>query len=67
MNTSRFDETLEALKQIFSEPCPKCGKQWTFVMKGENKWSERRTCGCKEYFDLIEERRKIFLPLQSDL
>lgn len=51
-----FEEQYQRLTKVYSVKCPKCGSQWTFKMKALNEWDEKRTCGCKEYRDLIDKR-----------
>lgn len=51
-----FEEQYQRLTKVYSVKCPKCGSQWTFKMKSLNEWDEKRTCGCKEYRDLIDKR-----------
>lgn len=51
-----FEDQYRRLSEVYSVKCPKCGAQWGFEMTSQNGWKEIRTCGCKEYFDLIEHR-----------
>ena len=68
MNTKSNQPTVQELREVlteaFSVKCPVCGSQWSFEIKTPKSWLTHRTCGCKEYEELIELRtREVYARL----
>ena len=55
-----LQERYEILTKVYSVKCPNCGRQWSFENVRPDAHCEVRTCGCKEMFDLIRQRRDEF-------
>lgn len=60
-----FSERYRILCKIYEDPCPVCGKKWSFELTPKG-WNELKGCHCKEQIELIDQRSYELFGIRRD-